>query len=159
MITFEDIPNAMNTTGPVPNLYKSLIWTNVEYVYVPTTKSDSFYRKFFNETSYVIRTPYGSSMEISTNDGAFFSLIKFRLGSSCSIPHHIKVTGNRSSSTLDGSISFPGAGAFIDGIDSTNVNVSLINFETYIDAAYAQYAGNCAETEIILDDICVKFYR
>ena len=155
MITFEDIPNATNTTGPVPNLYKSLIWTNVEYVYVPTTKSDSFYRKVFNETSYVIRTPYGSSMEISANDGALFSLIKFRLGSSCDIPHHIKIIRNRNSFTVNTNIN--STGRFAGQLDFANMDVSLINFQTYIDAAYAQYAGNCAETEIILDDLCVKF--
>lgn len=73
LVTFDDIPSQSGNAGVVPNGYKNLNWTNVEYVNGSSMAAFSGYEYGVNSPPYVAHNPNQGMVIIRTANGTRFS--------------------------------------------------------------------------------------
>ncbi len=71
-VTFDDIPDQSSTSGVVPNGYKNLNWTNVDYLNVSTMPT-SGYQTAVYFPPFVAYNPGGANVTIMSANGTGFA--------------------------------------------------------------------------------------
>ncbi|CAF1006628.1 unnamed protein product, partial [Adineta ricciae] len=77
LITFNDIPGQSSTSGIIPNGYKNLNWTNVNYINASTTPIGSGYRTALGNQTFLMYNANGFNFTISSANGTRFSFDSF----------------------------------------------------------------------------------
>ncbi len=155
LVTFDDIPNQSSTSGIIPNGYKNLNWTNVEYINASTIPTNSGYVKGVRTQPFVMYNPTGDNVTITTSNGTRFSFDSLYLTSAWrdSLNVTIKTIRAGSTTSTNGYIIMTSFPFHVYCLFCTNIDT--ITLQATGGIPHTNYTQN--GTQFIIDNLCISF--
>jgi hypothetical protein len=154
LITFDDIPGQLPTTGIVPNGYNNLNWTNTQYVNA-STMPISGYQSAVSSPPFVAYNLGGSTIQITTANGTRFAFNSIILASAWRDNLLWTISGYRA-----------GVNLLVGGMTLFAMNKTILtcgvcsNWDTF----FMTSSGGTPRpglsqntTEFVFDNLCISF--